>query len=173
MDLYDFTGQSLYLKPIPDGLRWLEQARMDNGLWARFVEMGTGKALYYDRERIRVETTADLHIERRTGYSYETDLSELIEQIRQRFDSIRNEKTESSSQGSDKARRQMIPTVRAIMDAQDKQGRWITRNDRYKRYTPDVRWNGEYETLDRISSEVFNANIRLLCRFLDASPSTK
>lgn len=173
MDLYDFTHQSLYLKPIPDALRWLEQIRMPNGLWARFVEMSTGKALYYDRERIRVDTVAELHIERRTGYGYETDLSELIEQVRQRFDSIRNEKTESSSQDSDKALRQMIPTVRAIMDAQDKQGRWITRNDRYKRYTPDVRWNGEYETLDRISSEVFNTNIRLLCRFLDGSLSTK
>jgi hypothetical protein len=173
MDLYDFTHQSLYLKPIPDALRWLEQIRMGNGLWARFVEMGTGKALYYDRERIRVDTTADLHIERRTGYGYENDLSEPIEQIQQRFDSIRNEKTESSSQDPDKALRQMIPTVRAIMDAQDKQGRWITRNDRYKRHTPDVRWNGEYETQDRISSEVFNRNIQLLCRFLDGSLSTK
>ena len=173
MDLYDFTGQSFYLKPIPDALRWLEQIRMPNGLWARFVEMSTGKALYYDRERIRVNTVAELHIERRTGYGYETDLSEIIEQVQQRFDSIRNEKTESSSQDSDKARRKMIPAVRAIMDAQDEKGRWITKNDQYKRHTPDVRWNGEYERRDRISSEVFNTNIRLLCNFLEGSPSTK
>ena len=167
MDLYDLTHQSLYLKPIPDALRWLEQIRLPNGLWARFVELGTGKALYYDRDRIRVDSTADLHIERRTGYAYETALSQRIEQVHERFDAIRNRKEEPSSQDSAKAWRKMIPQVRAIMDAQDEQGRWITSNDRYRRHTPGVRWNGEYETQDRISSAVFNRNIRLLCRFLD------
>jgi hypothetical protein len=167
MDLYELTHHSLYLKPIPDALRWLEQIRMPNGLWARFVELGTGKVLYYDRDRIRVNTAADLHIERRTGYGYENDLSARIEQVQQRFDSIRNKESEPSPQDSGKAWRQMIPKVRAIMDAQDEQGRWITKNDRYKRHTRGVRWNGEYETQDRISSAVFNRNIRLLCTFLE------
>jgi len=146
---------------------------MPNGLWARFVELGTGKALYYDRDRIRVDSTADLHIERRTGYGYENDLSGRIEQVEQRFDSIRNKKTEASPQDPDKAGRQMIPQVRAIMDAQDEQGRWITKNDQYRRHIPGVRWNGEYETQDRISSAVFNRNIRLLCRFLDLCQQSK
>ena len=172
MDLYELTRQSLYLKPIPDALRWLEQMRMPNGLWARFVELGTGKALYYDRDRIRVDSTADLHIERRTGYGYENDLSERIEQVQQRFDSIRNKETDSPPHDSGKAWQQMIPTVRAIMEAQDEQGRWITKNDRYKRHTRSIRWNGEYETRDRISSAVFNRNIRLLCRFLDGRLSS-
>ena len=165
MDLYDATGRSQYLKPIPDALRWLKQVRMPNGRWARFVELGTGKALYYDRDRIRVDTTADLHIERRTGYGYETDLSSRIQQVRQRFDSIRTEKTKPSRAHS--SWRSMIPKVQAIIDAQDAQGRWINKNDRYKRYTPGVRWNGEYDTQDRISSAVFNRNVRLLCAFLE------
>ncbi|TFG41445.1 MAG: hypothetical protein E4H48_06055, partial [Syntrophobacterales bacterium] len=145
MDLYELTHNSLYLKPIPDALRWLDVVRMPNGLWARFVEIGTGKALYYDRDRLRVDTTADLHIERRTGYGYENDLSGRIDQVKRRFDGIRRKKTEPAAQEPDRSWRQMIPRVRAILDAQDEQGRWITRNDRYKQYTPGVRWNGEYE----------------------------
>lgn len=171
MDLYELTGNSDYLKPIADSLRWLEDIRMPNGLWARFVELGTGKALYYDRDRIRVDTTADLHIERRTGYGYENDLSAIMKQVQQRFDSIRNTKTGSSPKDSGDPWRKMIPDVRAIMDAQDEQGRWITKKDRYKGHKRGVRWNGEYETQDRISSAVFNRNIRLLCKFLDGAVS--
>ena len=40
-------------------------------------------------------------------------------------------------------------------------------NDRFKKYTPGVRWNGEYEVRDRISSAVFNHNINKLCEFLE------
>ncbi|NQV32457.1 MAG: hypothetical protein HQ515_07165 [Phycisphaeraceae bacterium] len=167
MDLYDATHQTLYLKPIPGALRWLEQSRMPNGRWARFVEMGTGEALYYDRDRIRVDSMAQLHIERRTGYGYQTDLSNRIEQIQQRFDSIRHKEAGPARQHSEEASAQMISRVRAIINAQDEQGRWITRNDRYKRYINGVRWNGEYETQDRISSAVFNQNMRLLCAFLE------
>lgn len=33
---------------------------------------------------------------------------------------------------------------------------------------PDgVRWNGQYLTMDRISSEVFNKNISLLTTYID------
>ena len=36
---------------------------MENGKWARFVEIGTGKALYFDRDRIRVDSVEELHPE--------------------------------------------------------------------------------------------------------------
>ncbi len=50
-----FLVNQTLLEPIPDALRWLREIRMENGKWARFVELGTNKALYYDRQRIRVD----------------------------------------------------------------------------------------------------------------------
>ncbi len=48
IDLHLALDDDAYLEPIPDSIRWLEEIRLENGKWARFVELGTGKALYYD-----------------------------------------------------------------------------------------------------------------------------
>lgn len=174
MDLYEFNGQGLYLKPIPDTLRWLDEIRLPNGLWARFVEMGTGDPLYYDRDRIRVPSTQDLHIERRLGYGYENDLSASIQEAKDRFRTIRSgerKKPETekarSPQSIQTSLRRLAPAVRDIIEAQDAQGSWITRKDRFKHAEAGKRWNGEYAEMDRISSAVFIRNINRLAEFLE------
>ena len=174
MDLHEFTGQGLYLKPIPDALRWLDEIRLPNGLWARFVEMGTGDPLYYDRDRIRVPSTQDLHIERRLGYGYENDLSASIQEAKDRFRTIRSgerKKPETekarSPQSIQTSLRRLAPAVRDIIEAQDAQGSWITRKDRFKHAEAGKRWNGEYAEMDRISSAVFIRNINRLAEFLE------
>ena len=174
MDLHEFTGQGLYLKPIPDALRWLDEIRLPNGLWARFVELGTGDPLYYDRDRIRVPTTQDLHIERRLGYGYENDLSASIQEAKDRFRTIRSgerKKPETekarSPQSIQTSLRRLAPAVRDIIEAQDEQGRWVTRKDRFKRSEAGKRWNGEYAEMDRISSSVFIRNTDRLVEFLE------
>lgn len=174
MDLYEFLDNSTYLEPIPDAIRWLDEVRLPNGKWARFVELGTNKALYYDRGRFRVDSMAELHIERRTGYGYETDISAALENARTRFNMIiksietkkpLDELVEKKDPQQELA--ELEPVVRQIVDAQDELGRWITKNDRYKDPKPGVRWNGEYAVKDRISSGVFNRNVNLLCRYLE------
>ena len=174
MDLHEFTGQGLYLKPIPDALRWLDEIRLPNGLWARFVELGTGDPLYYDRDRIRVPSTQDLHIERRLGYGYENDLSASIQEAKDRFRTIRSgerKKPETekarSPQSIQTSLRRLAPAVRDIIEAQDAQGSWITRKDRFKHAEAGKRWNGEYAEMDRISSAVFIRNINRLAEFLE------
>lgn len=168
MDLYMFTDDDLYLKPIPDAIRWLENIRLPNGKWARFVEIGTGKPMYYDRGRIRVNSTDELHIERRTGYGYESNLAERLQQAKERFASIQHKTKASEPELSREQKAQkLILEVKSIIAAQDKQGRWVSKNDRHKRHTPDARWNGEYDVKDRISSAVFNQNINTLCEYLE------
>lgn len=167
MDLYEFMNHSLYLKPIPDALRWLESCRLPNGRWARFVELGTGKALYYDRDRIRVDSTAELHIERRTGYGYETDLSGRLEQVKRRFAGIKDKQAKESPRVDRGSLERLVPKIKAVVKAQDGQGRWINRNDRFKRQVKGKRWNGEYDVKDRISSAVFIRNVNRLCEFLE------
>ena len=85
IDLYVALGDKTLLEPIPDALRWLRDIRLPNGKWARFVEIGTNKALYYDRGRIRVNSMEELHPERRTGYGYETNLESQIEAGSKRY----------------------------------------------------------------------------------------
>jgi hypothetical protein len=168
MDLYLFTNNHLYLKPIPDAIRWLDDTRLPNGKWARFVEIGTDKSLYYDRGRIRVNSTDELHIERRTGYSYETDLTERLQQAKEHFVAIQSKTMAHEPEHSRKQNiLKLIPEVKAIITAQDKLGRWVSKNDRFKKRTPGVLWNGEYDAKDRISSAVFNRNINTLCEYLE------
>lgn len=176
IDLYLYTGDGRYLEPIPDALNWLDDIQLPNGKWPRFVEIGTGKALYYDRGRIRVNSPEELHIERSTGYGYETDLSDALSSARQRFETVREmgderylaEQNRSLSIEEIQARLEALqPQVEAVLNQLDEQGRWLTPNDRYKQHTPGRRWNGEYEVQDRISSHVFNTNIHILCDYLE------
>ncbi|KAA3653835.1 MAG: hypothetical protein DWQ10_18185 [Calditrichaeota bacterium] len=168
MDLYAFTNNSLYLKPIPDAIRWLDEIRLPNGKWARFVAIGTGEALYFDRGRIRVNSTDELHIERRTGYGYESNLAVRLQQAKDRFSAIRNKSTTTKPEVSREHQLQkLISEVKVILAAQDEHGRWVTKNDRFKKYVPGVRWNGEYRVADRIKSSVFNRNINALCAYLE------
>ena len=168
MDLYEFTNNNLYLKPIPDAIRWLEDNRLPNGKWARFVAIGTGEALYYDRGRVRVNSIQELHIERRTGYGYENDLSGRLHQVNDQFAALKNNANIQKPEVSREQQAQkLIPEVIAILAAQDSLGRWVTKNDRFKKYVPGVRWNGEYRVADRIKSAVFNGNINTLCEYLE------
>jgi len=171
IDLYEVLSEDAYLEPIPDPIRWLEDIRLENGMWARFVELGTGKPLYYDRGRIRVDTLDQLHPERRTGYSYQTDLSDRLEACKERFEQVTKKGSTgtNSNEGpvSDTRLKSLAKKVEEIIDSQEASGAWITRSDRFKKkMPPGVRWNGQYEVMDRISSAVFNENVSVLCEFL-------
>lgn len=165
MDLHQLTGEESYLEPIPDALDWVDACRLPNGLWPRFVEIGTGKPLYYDRGRIRVDSMADLSLERRTGYGYETDLAEALEKARERMKHLRmgSESTEPAGTRSGQLLAQAIHAIETL----DETGRWITRGDNYKVYRQGETWDGEYAVSDRLSSAVFIENVDLLCDFLD------
>ncbi len=127
IDIYLALHEKTILEPIPDALKYLGEIRMENGKWARFVELGTNKPLYYDRGRIRVEKLEDLHPERKKGYAYE---------INNRL-------------------KELAPLVQNIIDDQDTSRAWITKNDKFKKTMPKgERWNNQYEVMDRISSRV-------------------
>jgi len=97
---------------------------------------------------------------------YENDLSSGLKQAKARFAAVRTKRAGQSLGDREAVLKAMSPKIRTIIQAQDDQGRWITHNDRFKKYVSGVRWNGEYTKQDRISSAVFNANMRTLCDFL-------
>jgi hypothetical protein len=179
MDLYLVLKDEALLEPIPDALRWLHDIRLENGKWARFVELGTNKALYYDRMRIRVDRMEDLHPERLTGYGYETDLESQLEAAGKRYEKAlklgykglwKDENPELSKEEVTKRLKALSTSVKKILRDQESSGAWITRDDRFKKRMPrGVRWNGQYLVMDRISSSVFNQNVAILCEYIKLS----
>lgn len=176
MDLFLYTNNGKYLEPIPDALDWLKASRLPNGKWGRFLELGTNKPLYYDRGRIRVNSMAELSLERRTGYGYETDLTSALQKTEKRFTEMqrvgRNEfltkkNAKPSRKKVIKRLQYLTPYVERIIRSQDRQGRWVNKHERFKKSVPGYRWNGEYRVADRISSRVFNKNVEWLCDYLE------
>lgn len=174
LDLHIHLGRNEYLEAIPDSLGWIESIRLPNGQWARFVELYTGKPLYYDRGRIRVESLEELSEERRLGYGYQVDLQGKLDSVKQRYRRIvelgreayldRSER-KPSAENLGKNISQLSAKVSAIIDSQESSGAWITKNDRFKKRKPGQLWQGEYEVLDRISSRVFINNVDTLCEY--------
>lgn len=179
IDLYLALGDATLLEPIPDALRWLNEIRLPNGKWARFVELGTNKPLYYDRGRIRVNSVDELHPERRTGYGYETDLTAPIAAVTKRFERAmklgreglrQHENPKLSKEELTRRVQSLAGEVQKIIEAQEASGAWITRGDRFKTTLPEgQRWNGEYSAMDRLNSAVFNRNVAVLCDYLELS----
>jgi hypothetical protein len=167
IDLYQHTGKGEFLEPIPDAIRWLKASRMSNGKWGRFLELGTNEALYYDRGRIRVDSLQHLSLERRTGYGYEVDLKEALDAVELRFQQIMDPATITPELDQERVMEELTATVREIINNQDKMGRWIVHQDKFRKQVQGERWNGEYRTEDRISSALFNHNVGVLCDFLN------
>ncbi|MBK8503763.1 MAG: hypothetical protein IPL46_17055 [Saprospiraceae bacterium] len=173
MDLYEQTGEHKYLEAIPDAIRWLRESRLPNGKWGRFLELGTNKPLYYDRDRIRVNTMQELSLERRTGYSYENDLEERLNIAELRFKNLIREKQSADApqqfkkSHQESASEELIKSVTQVIESQDEQGRWIVKQDKFRKDMEVQQWNGEYRYEHRISSALFNQNVEILCNFLE------
>jgi hypothetical protein len=50
-DIYLYTKNDKYLSPIPAAIRWLEDSKIGENLWARIYEMGTNKPIYGNHDR--------------------------------------------------------------------------------------------------------------------------
>jgi hypothetical protein len=50
LDLWLATGDSRYREPLEPVVAWLESARLPDGQWARFYELGTNRPVYCARE---------------------------------------------------------------------------------------------------------------------------
>jgi hypothetical protein len=167
IDLYEHTGSGSYLEPIPDAIKWLKESQLPNGKWGRFLELGTNKPLYYDRDRIRVETVDELSLERRTGYAYETDLKNALAAIELRYLEVMGKAAKTPKSDPATSIHKLTSNVREIIKNQDELGRWIVHQDKFRKQVQGKRWDGEYRVEDRISSTLFNRNVEVLCDFLE------
>ena len=176
VDLYLYTKKTKHLKLIPDALRWIEGTRLPNGKWPRFVEIGTNKPLYYDNGRIRVNSFEELSLDRRTGYAYEIELESQLKVVIAKFEKVQKmgakkfleEKNRPLTNTELVSELEIIkPKIMKIIESQDAEGRWITKNDRYRKEILRTKWNGEYIIKDRVKSSTFNNNVNMLCYYLE------
>ena len=168
IDLYEHNGSGQYLEPIPDALRWLKESQLPNGKWGRFLEIGTNKPLYYDRDRIRVESVDQLSLERSTGYGYETNIQAALDAVVLRYQQAMGQAPESQKPELGITIKELASNVQIIIKNQNELGRWIVHQNKFKKQVQGKRWNGEYRIEDRISSAVFNNNVKEICAFLEA-----
>ena len=148
-------------------MRWLRASQLPNGKWGRFLEIGTNKALYYDRGRIRLDSLHQLSLERRTGYGYETDISNSLEDVELRFQLVSNNASSCQKINKENRLSELADQVQDIIKSQDRQGRWIVRQDKFRKEISVQKWNGEYRIEDRISSALFNRYVAVLSEFLE------
>lgn len=167
IDLYLHIGDEMLLEPIPDAIRWLKASRLPNGKWGRFLELGTNRALYYDRGRIQVASLQQLSLDRRTGYGYEVNLQTDLAAVELRYRQVRDPGSVNPEPDQESALKELAIKVGGIITTQDHLGRWIVHQDKFRNEVSGKTWDGEYRIEDRISSALFNRNVATLCAFLE------
>ena len=115
-------------------------------------------------------------MERRTGYGYEIELESKLEVVTDRFEKVKKmgakrvleEKNRPLTNTELVSELGLIkPQIMKIIKSQDAEGRWITKNDRYRKEILRTKWNGEYINKDRVKSSVFIRNVNTLCYYLE------
>lgn len=66
-DIFLYTQNEKYLKPIPAAIKWLESSKLGDNLWARIYELKSNKPLYGQHDR-RIHYLAS---EGRTDYNFQ------------------------------------------------------------------------------------------------------
>lgn len=128
MELYLYTGEERYLKPIPAALAWFQRSRLPNGQWARFYELKTNRPLYFTKDYRLVYTEDDLptHYSFQGGYGISglfTAYERLQREGRQRI-LAEQERPPTPAELRQRAKA-LEPQVERIIASLDEQGRWV------------------------------------------------
>ena len=131
IDLYLATGDAKYLRAVDAAVKWYRRSSITPGKWARFYELQTNRPLYFTKEYKLTYSDADLP----THYSFQSSYG--VESMIRYYEAVKkagraawlvSQKSNPLTAAQRTARaRGMEKKVRAIVAAQDVQGRWITR----------------------------------------------
>jgi hypothetical protein len=159
VDLYLETGEEKFLEPLPRAIAWFKRSEIAPGRWARLYELGTNKPIYGDRDGKVHYTVEELTPERRNGYSWQGPYGvaaaiahyEAVKATgREKFLAKRDAKPSAADKAA--RARALEPRVKSIIAALDAEGRWAA----------------DFRGAPTIRTETFNANVRVLCDYLDA-----
>jgi len=156
VQMYLYTKDNKYLRPIPAAIEWLENSNIAQNLWARLYEVGTNRPIYGDRmDGNKIHYDYDkLSEKERAGYAWQGEygIGSTISYYR-RCKAVGADAYQARQQKmlSRRARRQRArkaePSVQRVIAALDDKGRWVTN--------------------DTISCQSFVRNFSILCEYLD------
>jgi pectate lyase-like protein len=133
VNLYLYTKDKKYLKPISPAIDWLKRSQIKPNLWGRLYEVGSNKPVYGDRRdgnKIHYEYDKISAFER-THYSWQSSYGipgiiayyEKVKQLGPERFIAQRDKPLTASQRRSKALR-LAGRVKTVIAAQDTNGRW-------------------------------------------------
>ena len=156
LDLYLYTKDDKYLKPIDAAIEWLNDSRLGEHLWARLYEVGANRPIYGDRmDGNKVHYDYEKVSEKeRTSYGWRGEYG--VASAVRRHERVKSAPNKASADArqrslSNKERSKqalaMSDDVRKVIGDLDEKGRWV---------------RGE-----TISCQMFVQNTSTLCRYLE------
>jgi PelA/Pel-15E family pectate lyase len=160
--LATFTGDAAYLEPLPAALDWYERSKLPDGRWARFYELKTNRPLYFTKDTYWL-TYSDADLPTHYGFKGKWDpasVAQALAEIRQKgltqYQQDREPRTLTEAERHSAAAA-LEPKVRAVLDAQDAEGRWVTSAGGYMP-----------AGAPRLDMATFQRNMRVLSDYLTA-----
>jgi len=153
MKIYEATGDTKYLAPIPPALTWLHRSRLPDGRLPRYFELQTNRPLYMTRIGDKYTLTYDdARLPDHYGWKIESRVPELVAQYK---------RLKADGPG-DSSATPAASEVRRVIRALDDRGRWIETYDGERlvgqpKMSPGTRY---------LSSEAFSRNVTTLSEFL-------
>jgi PelA/Pel-15E family pectate lyase len=159
--LFGATGREAFLEPVPRALGYYRRSRLPDGRLARFYELESNRPLYFTREYVLTHDDRDVP----THYSFKVaDWTDAIEREYEglRVSTATGPRARRAAQNRSMAPSVLAEEVRAIIDAQDADGRWVQGGG--------LRYHQPGDPSGRvISTATFNDNIETLSRYLIAT----
>ena len=157
VDLYIYTGEERFLKPIPRAFAWLEASKIGPGTWARLYEVGTNTPIYGDRDSKVHYTLAEISEERQNGYRWQGDFgfgqvlgyyNEVTELGIDRYREAVDQREAKTKDWGEKRLKSLEGELRSALQTLDGKGRWVEE--------------------DRITCFAFVRRFSILCDYVEA-----
>ena len=179
MDMYIEFGDRRYLDAVGKAIEWYKRSRIggseDNGIWARFYEVGTNRPLYFTRTYDLVYTDDDLpvHYSFKSNYGVNSRMR-TYQQIKERgrdFFLAQRDRVHTPKEWAAIARAR-ASSVKQIIEAQDDHGRWV-RTVAKREQVRDKQGRVGYEVdektqLQLVYSDEFCRNLQELANYVTA-----
>ncbi|QDV51670.1 pectate lyase [Gimesia fumaroli] len=158
MNIYHFSGDRKYLKPIPSALTYLKKSQLPDGQLARYYELKTNRPLYMSRRGKKYSLTYDdSDLPRHYGWKIESHLNSL----QREFNALKSARKRKPYQ---KEKPVTEAEVKTILKDLGSGARWVSTSTGERLVgQPKFPVNSQY-----ISSAVFSRNLELLSDFLES-----
>ena len=158
MNIYRFSGDRKYLKPIPEALAYLKKSHLPDGQLARYYELKTNRPLYMNRNGKKYSLTYDdSNLPRHYGWKIRSQWSSLHRD----YQALASGKQKKAAHT---ANRELESQAQTILNALDDQARWISTSSGERLVgQPKFPVNSQY-----IASEVFSRNLVILSNYIQS-----